>query len=84
MNALMEGQRDPENFDFSTAVFEALKKVTNHNMGPFEPSAWLCINLDDFRVGRAYPYKGEHRIVAITPDFGLMQAIDEEMVSDEG
>lgn len=83
MNALMQGQRDPENFDFSSAVFEALKNVTNNNVGPFEPSPWLCINLEDFRVGRAYPYRGEHRIVAITPDFGLMESIDEEMSDEE-
>lgn len=82
MAALREGQKDPANFDFSTAVFEALANVTNHPIGPFEPSEWLCINLGDYRVGRAYPYKGEHRIVAVTPDEGLLADIDEEIINE--
>jgi hypothetical protein len=85
MGVLQRGMRsDPEKFDLSTEIMVALKAVSEHEIGPFHPSPWLCINLDDYRVGRAYPYRGEHRIVPITPDFGMMQDIDEAVMGDAG
>lgn len=86
MAALVEGQRNlggDSDFDFSTAIFKALKEATDHNIGPHEPSSWLCINVDDFRIGRAYPFKGEHRIVAVTPDAGLLDDIEGNIISEE-
>lgn len=79
MAALMQGQRtmgSDVDFDFSTAIFDALKSVTGHNIGPYAPSEWLCINLDDYKVGRAYPFKGEYRIVSMTADEGLLEGIE--------
>lgn len=89
MAALMEGQRhigtggNDDDYDFSTAIFNALKSATEHNIGPHEPSPWICINLDDFRIGRAYPYKGEHRIVPIVPDNGFIQDLETHISPDE-
>lgn len=86
MAALVQGQRrigSDEEFDFSTAVFDALKSVTGHDIGPHSPSSWLCINLDDYRVGRAYPYKGEHRIVAMSADEDLLQDIEYTISPEE-
>lgn len=68
---------DPTKFDVSTEIMKALKGITENEIGPFHPSPWFCINLESFQVGRAYPYKGEHRIVPITPDFEMMRDIDE-------
>lgn len=83
MAALMKAHRDPE-IDISTEIMGCLMEVTQNNFGPFEPSDWLCINLNDYRVGRAYPYKGEYRIVPMVADMGLLQRIDEAVNSDEG
>jgi hypothetical protein len=84
MGVLQKGMRsDPNTFDVSTEIMVALKAITEHEIGPFHPSPWFCINLETNQVGRAYPYRGEHRIVPITPDFGMMQDIDEAVNPSE-
>lgn len=75
---------DPQQFDISTEIMMALKAITEHEIGPFHPSPWFCINLETNQVGRAYPYRGEYRIVPITPDFEMMQDIDAAVDGDEG
>ena len=84
MATLRKGmQGDPEGFDISSEIMKTLKEVSDHSYGPFEPSPWFCINFETNQVGRAYPYKGEHRIAPITPDFGMLQDIDKVVFSDE-
>lgn len=85
MAVLQKGMHtDPQKFDVSTEILLALKQITENEIGPFAPSPWFCINLENYQVGRAYPYKGEHRIVPVVPDFGMIQDIDGVVNSDEG
>lgn len=84
MGCIQKGMRsDPSQFDISTEIMVALKAITEHEIGPFHPSPWFCINLETNQVGRAYPFKGEHRIVPITPDFGMLEDIDDVVMGTD-
>lgn len=85
MGILQKGMRaNLADFDISTEIMRSLREITEHEIGPFHPSPWFCINFDTNQVGRAYPYRGEYRIVPITPDFGMLQDIDEVVNPVEG
>lgn len=46
-------------------IVNELGKVTNVKAGPFDPSPWVCINVETGEVGRAYEYNGSYRIQAV-------------------
>jgi len=54
-----------DDLDLGEEIMKTLKEVTEVQRGPYESGEWLCISFEDLSVGRAVPYKGEHRIVAI-------------------
>ncbi|MGW8179349.1 MAG: hypothetical protein ACWGQW_11395 [bacterium] len=54
-----------DDVDLGEEVMQTLKELTEIQKGPYGAGEWLCISFEDYSVGRAVPYKGEHRIVPI-------------------
>lgn len=69
--------------DISTEIFRILDEMTTDTFGPYKPGEWVCFNLKDFEVGRAYPYDGAtFRIVRQRPTQEFLEKIHE--VADAG
>lgn len=74
-----------EDLDLGEEIMKTLKQVTEVQRGPFQSGEWLCLNLDTFEVGRAVPFKGEHRIVVPeVSDADLHEAQGQRIAEREG
>lgn len=63
-----------EAYEFGTEFLDRLAAATNMGeKGGIQASPWICINAQDGTIARAYPYKGEHRIVPILDDSKAME-----------
>lgn len=70
----MEAMRRGEEYDFGQQFLDRLSALSNlGDKGSIKPSAWVCINTEDGSIGRAYPYRGEYRIVPILDDGRAME-----------
>lgn len=56
---------DEEKVDVNVRSLQLLDEMTKLSHISAPPSPWVCFNVETGEIGRAYEYKGEHRIRVI-------------------